>query len=271
MTGSPAEPLASIAVVVFGLVVGSFLNVCIHRLPLGQSIVRPRSRCPACGEGIRWYHNVPVVSWLALGGRCAACSHSISLRYPLVEGLSALALLALWLGFGPSAAFAIAGLLALALVVLFFTDLDHQLLPDAVTLTGTAAGFGLAWFNPFLGQPGWGRLWAALAGAALGSGLLWGIGAVYGRIRGVEAMGMGDVKMMAMVGAFTGPTGVLFTIFAASAVGAVVGLLMIPLRGRSLQDTLPFGCFLAPAAMVALLWGQQAVAAYFRVILPSSG
>jgi leader peptidase (prepilin peptidase)/N-methyltransferase len=267
----PPEPVASILVVALGLIVGSFLNVCIHRLPLGESIVRPRSRCPACRGEIRWYHNVPVVSWVALRGRCAACGAPISPRYPLVEAASAAVLLALWLAFGASAAFAVAALLALALVVLFFTDLDHQLLPDAVTLSGTVAGFGLAWFNPFLGEQGWARLWQALAGAALGSGLLWGIGALYGRLRGVEAMGMGDVKMMAMVGAFSGPSGVLFTIFAASAVGAIFGLLMIPLRGRSLKDTLPFGCFLAPAAMVALLWGQQAVDAYFRLILPSSG
>ena len=126
----------------------------------------------------------------------------------------------------------------------------------------------VAWFNPFLDGGGWQRVWLAVAGAGLGSGVLWGIGALYGRLRGGEAMGMGDVKMMALVGAFSGPAGVLFTIFFASFAGAIVGLAMIPLRGRSLQDTLPFGCFLAPAALVALIVGRQAVQAYFSVLLP---
>jgi leader peptidase (prepilin peptidase)/N-methyltransferase len=262
------EPLASVFVLAFGLVVGSFLNVCIYRLPLGQSVVRPRSACPRCKEPILWYHNIPVVSWIVLHGRCARCEGPISPRYPFVEALSGAAALLLWHRFGATEAFAIATLFALALVVLFFTDYDHQLLPDAVTLTGFAVGLAVAWINPFLRpDTGWWRLCAAFGGAALGSGLLWFVGAVYGRLRGVEAMGMGDVKMMAMVGAFTGPIGVLFTIFAASVSGAFIGLLLIPFGGRSLQDRLPFGCFLAPAALAALLFGQRAAEAYFGLLL----
>lgn len=263
------EPVASIFVVAVGLVLGSFLNVCIHRLPLGQSIVHPRSRCPRCGEPIPWYRNIPVLSWLILRGRCASCSGPISWRYPLVEASTAIALLLLWRELGANAAFAIASLFTLAMLVLFFTDFDHQLLPDAVTLSGLVTGLALAWFNPFLPGVGWGRVWAACSGAALGSGLLWGVGALYSRLRKVEAMGMGDVKMMAMVGAFTGPAGVLFTVFAASVCGALVGLLLIPLAGRTLQHKLPFGCFLAPAAIGALLFGRQAMAAYFRLIVPA--
>jgi len=260
------EPLASAFVLAIGLVVGSFLNVCIYRLPVGQSIVTPRSRCPGCGTMIAWHQNIPIVSWLALRGRCGNCSSRISWRYPFVEALSGVTVLLLWRSFGPHAAFPIAAAFVLALVVLFFTDFDHQLLPDAVTLTGFASGVAVAWYNPFLGADGWGRIWAALSGAALGSGLLWGVGAIYGKLRGVEAMGMGDVKMMAMVGAFTGPAGVLFTIFAASMVGAVVGLAMIPLGGRSLQDKLPFGCFLAPAAVGAMLVGRRALEAYLQLV-----
>jgi leader peptidase (prepilin peptidase)/N-methyltransferase len=252
----------------FGLIVGSFVNVCIYRLPVGQSIVHPRSRCPVCKTTIRWYHNIPVLSWLFLGGKCADCSTRISARYPFVEALCGLVVLGLWLLYGPSPQFAIAAPFTLAMVVLFFTDLDHQLLPDAITLTGFACGIAVAWFNPFLGAPGPRRLWLAFVGAALGSGVLWGIGALYGRLRGVEAMGMGDVKMMALVGAFVGPWGVLFTIFCGSMFGAVVGLLLIPLRGRSLQDALPFGCFLAPAAVAAMLIGRQAVEAYFSILIP---
>ena len=264
-----AEPVASVIVTVFGLVLGSFLNVCIHRLPRGQSIVRPGSHCPSCKAPIPWYRNIPLVSWVALRGRCASCSARIPLRYPLVEALSGGSLLALWTVYGPSLQFLIASIFALALLVLFFTDLDLQLLPDAITLSGFVTGIAVAWFNPFLGHGDWRRVWLAIAGAGLGSGILWGLGALYTRLRGVEAMGMGDVKMMAMVGAFTGPAGVLFTIFAASVVGAVVGLTLIPLRGRTLKDALPFGCFLAPAALAALLIGRQAFEAYFQVRLPA--
>jgi leader peptidase (prepilin peptidase)/N-methyltransferase len=262
------EPFSSVVVVVVGLVLGSFLNVCIHRLPRGESVVHPRSRCPACGELIRWYQNVPVVSWIALRARCAGCGCPISWRYPLVELMTAAILLGLWLAYGPSRQFLVAAPFCLAMTVLFFTDLDLQLLPDVITLPGFAVGIALAWINPFLAQetPS-ARLWMAVSGGALGAGVLWGIGALYSRLRGVEAMGMGDVKLMAMVGAFTGPLGVLFTLFAASVVGAVVGVALIPLRGRSLSDTLPFGCFLAPAAVVALLYGRQAIGAYFELVL----
>ena len=265
---APVEPLASVAVFLFGLVVGSFLNVCIHRLPLGASVVRPRSRCPACGSPIPWYHNVPVASWIVLGGRCARCGARISLRYPVVELLGGCAALLLWRTLGPGAAFPIATAFAWSMIVLFFTDYDHQLLPDAVTLTGLASGMALAWINPFLAGTGWRRVWLAAAGAALGAGLLWGVGALYGKLRKVEAMGLGDVKMMAMVGSFVGPFGVLLTIFGGSISGAVVGLVMIPLRGRSLRDTLPFGCFLAPAALAALLASGRIWQAYWAALLP---
>ena len=260
----PPEPFTSAFALALGLILGSFLNVCIYRLPLGDSIVRPRSRCPKCKSPISWYHNIPVLSWFFLRGKCRSCSATISWRYPFVEAVAGLTVLVLWRSFGATAAFPILALFTLGLVVLFFTDYDHQLLPDAITLTGLGVGLAVAWFNPFLGQSeGWARIWSAGAGAVLGSGVLWAVGAAYGKLRGVEAMGMGDVKMMAMVGAFTGPAGVLFTIFAASIAGAGIGLLMIPLGGRSLQDKLPFGCFLAPAALVSILFGRVAIDAYF--------
>jgi leader peptidase (prepilin peptidase)/N-methyltransferase len=260
------EPFASVYVVLVGLVLGSFLNVCIHRLPLGLSVVRPPSRCPSCRTEIRWYQNVPVLSWLFLLGRCASCGARISWRYPLVEVLTGALALSLWHAYGPSIAFFIAAGFGMALVVLFFTDYDHQLLPDRVTLVGFAAGMAVAWWNPFLGPEGLPRVWSAVSGAALGSGVLWGIGALYTKLRGVEAMGMGDVKMMAMVGAFTGPKGVLFTLFFASLLGAAIGLALIPLRGRTLKDALPFGCFLAPAAFAALLVGRQLVERYLATV-----
>ena len=263
------EPLASVYFALVGLVVGSFLNVCIHRLPLGQSVVRPRSRCPGCGEGIRWYQNVPLVSWLALRGRCANCARPIGLRYPFVELLSGIIVLGAWKLYGFTPAFPISAAFALAMLVLFLTDYDHQLLPDAITLTGLVAGLAVAWFNPFVGGEGWEAVWSAVSGAGVGAGLLWGFGAAYEKIRGVEAMGLGDVKMMAMVGAVTGPSGVLFTIFGGSVVGAIVGLAMIPLRGRSLQDTLPFGCFLAPAALLAMFFARQVTEFYLGIVIPN--
>jgi leader peptidase (prepilin peptidase)/N-methyltransferase len=268
VSGALPEPLTTLFVAAFGLVLGSFLNVCIHRLPRGESVVAPRSRCPGCGTPIAARHNIPLLSWVLLRGKCAHCGVPISVRYPLVEAAAAVLLVLAWRQYGPTPAFAVASGFALALLVLFFTDYDLKLLPDAVTLSGFAVGLAVAWFNPFLG-PGTGeRVWSSLAGAALGSGVLWAIGAVYSRLRGVEAMGMGDVKMMAMVGAFTGPLGVLFTLFAGSIAGAAVGLALIPLRGKDLTDTLPFGCFLAPAALAALLVGRQAVAAYLAYAVP---
>ncbi len=262
------EPFGAVYVTLIGLVVGSFLNVCIYRLPHGLSVVRPGSRCPTCETPIRWHQNIPVLSWLLLRGRCATCRAGIGIRYPLVETLTGAVTLGLWLHSGPSWEFAVSAPFAWAMIVLFFTDLDTQLLPDAVTLTGLAAGLAVAWFNPFLGESGVHRIWMALSGCAVGGGSLWTVGALYSRLRGVEAMGFGDVKMMAFVGAVAGPQGVLFTIFGGSVMGAVVGLVLIPLRGRSMQSTLPFGCFLAPAAMASLLYADQVIGWYLGLLVP---
>ncbi len=257
-----------VLVLLVGLVVGSFLNVCIHRLPRGESVVRPRSRCPACGHRISWVENIPLLSWIALRGRCRHCGAPIALRYPAVELASGLILAWLWHRFGPGWSFWVASWLALASLALFFTDLEQRLLPDRITLPSFAVGLALAWVNPFLGvEAGVRRLWLALAGAALGAGILWGIGALWLRVRGVEAMGLGDVKMMAMLGAFTGPRGVLFTLFAASVSGALVGMLLVAWRRGSMRDSLPFGCFLAPAGLAALFWAPAAFELYRSLLL----
>jgi leader peptidase (prepilin peptidase)/N-methyltransferase len=264
------EPIAS-AFVFLSLILGSFLNVCIHRMPLGESISHPRSRCPACGVPIRWYQNIPLLSWLALRGKCTGCGARISVRYPFVEALGGVSLVLLWRWFGPTPGFVISAAFALAMVVLFFTDYDHQILPDAVTITGLCVGLCISPVNPFLGLGLGHRLALSFGGAVLGAGILWGIGEGYTRLRGVEAMGMGDVKMMAMVGAFGGPYAVLFTLIVASVVGAAFGLALIPLRGRSLSDALPFGCFLAPAALAALLVGRRAIEAYLHFVRQAAG
>jgi len=268
MSAEGLEPLLTVFVGLAGLVLGSFLNVCIHRLPAGESVVRPRSRCARCHAAIRWYDNLPVLSWILLRARCRDCAAPISARYPAVEILSAASLVGLWSYLGSGIGFLIAAAFALAMVVLFFTDYDERLLPDTVTLSGFATGLAVAWWNPFLSASSGRRVWLALSGAALGAGMLWAVGAVYEKLRGVEAMGFGDIKMMAMVGAFAGPVGAIFAVFAASVVGALVGVALIPLRGGTLRDALPFGCFLAPASLVALLWGGSLAEAYARLVLP---
>lgn len=253
-----AFPSDWILVAVAGLVVGSFLNVCIHRLPRRESIVWPGSHCPHCRRALRWYHNVPVVSWIVLGGRCAFCRQPISIRYPLVEAATAaLFLLHLAvLGWGPLLAVRLA--FAAALVALFAIDLEHRILPNVITLPGTVLGFVASLFV----GPGW---IASLAGILLGGGLLWAVAEAYYRWRGIEGLGFGDVKMLGMIGAVLGWQQVLVTMLIASLVGSAVGLTLVRLRGRTLHDALPFGTFLALGAMVASLWGPPLVAWYLSL------
>lgn len=251
-------PYDWLLVAIAGLAVGSFLNVCIFRLPRRQSVVRPGSRCPGCGQALRWYHNVPVASWVMLGGRCAFCQRPISIRYPLVEAATAaLFLLHLAvLGWGPLLAVRLA--FAAALVVLFVIDLEHRILPNVITLPGTVLGFAASLFV----GPGW---ISSLAGILLGGGLLWAVAEAYYRWRGVEGLGFGDVKMLGMIGAVLGWQQVLVTMLIASLAGSAVGLVLVRMRGRTLQYALPFGTFLALGAIVASLWGPPLLAWYLSL------
>jgi leader peptidase (prepilin peptidase)/N-methyltransferase len=251
-----AEPSAvlpvGIVVGLFGLTVGSFLNVCIHRLPRRISIVFPPSNCPSCGTAIRWYHNIPVLGWLVLGGRCASCRAPISIRYPIVEALTALVFVVHLAVIGVEWLLLPRLVFASAMIALFAIDLEHQILPDAITLPGIVMGLLCSVLLP----PGWP---SALIGVAVGGALPWAMAEVYYRIRGVEGLGFGDVKMLAMIGAWLGWPLMLVTLFAASLVGAAVGLALMARGhdGRSLR--LPFGTFLAVAAVAAGLWGQPLV------------
>jgi len=251
-------PFDWIIVSVAGLAVGSFLNVCIYRLPRRQSIVSPGSRCPRCRQALRWYHNVPVVSWVVLGGRCAFCRQPISIRYPLVEAATAaLFLLHLAvLGWGPLLVVRLA--FAAALVVLFAIDLEHRILPNVITLPGLVIGLAA---SPFAG-PGW---ISSIAGMLIGGGLLWAVAEAYYRWRGIEGLGFGDVKMLAMIGAVLGWQQVLVTLLIASLAGSTVGLILVRLRGQTLQYAMPFGTFLALGAIVASLWGSPLVAWYLSL------
>jgi leader peptidase (prepilin peptidase)/N-methyltransferase len=241
---------------VCGLMVGSFLNVCIARLPRGESIVRPRSRCPRCQAPIRWFDNVPVVSYVVLGGRCRACRARISRRYPIVELLTAVAFVVQGLAFADEPLMLGSRLVLTALlIVLFGTDIDTERLPDILTLPGIAVG--LAW--SMVGPPG---LEDSLLGIAFGAGILLAIRWLWRWWRGVDGMGLGDVKMLAMIGAFLGWQQILVVLFFASVAGAVVGVSLTVLRGRSLQSRLPFGAFLAVAAFAASVWGEALRAWY---------
>lgn len=235
----PEEVLVLPFVFALGAILGSFANVCIYRLPKGESVVSPRSRCPGCRTPIAAWDNVPVVSWLLLRGRCRSCRTPISPRYPLVEALvGAIFLTAAVLhGLGPVA---LSGaILATAAVILAATDLDARVLPDEVTLGVLGLGLLLALWRDAAAVRIEGptalasHFVPALAGAAFGAAVVWGVGAAYRLLRGAEGMGMGDVKMIAMIGAFAGPGGVLLTLFGASVTGTVIAGLPALLRNLS--------------------------------------
>lgn len=246
------DPAAVVILTLLGLAVGSFLNVCIHRLPRRESLVSPPSRCPHCRYGLRAIDNIPVVSYLLLRGRCRRCRRPISLRYPLVELLTMGLFLVHYLVFDWTLLLAARLLFACAMVVLFAIDLEHQLLPDAITLPGIAIGLALSLFLP----PG---LVSALLGAIAGGGTLFLIAEVWSRLRGVDAMGFGDVKMLAMVGAFLGLELVILTFVLSSFLGGIAGGVLVLSRRGTMASKVPFGTFLAAAAVIASLWGERIV------------
>jgi leader peptidase (prepilin peptidase)/N-methyltransferase len=216
-----------------GAIVGSFANVCIHRLPRGESVVTPPSRCPACGRRIAFYDNVPVVSFLLLRGRCRSCRARIPARYPLVEGVTSLLFLLAAVAWGPSLDAVRGALLGAAGVILVGTDLAERTLPDEVTLGGMVVGLALSLLDDLTRGGfsfGGSRVVDSVLGAAVGGGLLLVVRAAYLRFRGIEGLGLGDVKMLAMIGAFTGPAGALLTLFAGSVAGSLVGLVAAGFR-----------------------------------------
>ena len=305
------ELLFEAAIFALGLCFGSFLNVCIYRLPRGKSVVAPRSACPHCGHLIPLYHNIPVLSWLILRGKCSSCKQPISPRYLLVELLTAALFLTCYLHFGLSLAMLKCMVLGFLLLGLIFTDAETKLLPDAMTLPGLALGIGFSLLVPvndlasrimpglvspaMRGEISW-RLWSlsdSLLGAAVGASFLYGAAAIYLRARGVEGMGFGDVKLMAMIGAFLGTKLTVLTIFAASLAGSLFGLSAIlavwikrrrrlAARGNSTVAArrrawhsarlmlryyeMPFGVFLGSMALLSFLFGNRLMHWYWRAL-----
>ena len=268
----------------FGLIIGSFLNVVILRLPQGMSISIPRSHCPQCKRLIPWYDNIPILSYVILRGHCRRCNKHISLRYPLIEAITGVVSVLLYFKFGLGVEWAIFLAFSAALVALAFIDLDHRILPDPITLNGIWIGILV---NIYLAQPSplASRLLriagievanaraiafiGSVLGALVGGGLLWAVAEAYLRLRGIEGMGLGDVKMMAMVGAFLGAPLALLTIMIGSLLGSVLGLIFIRFAGKTREYELPFGTFLAAAGIVTVLYGEDVLRWYLdRIVRP---
>ncbi len=243
-----------------GLIVGSYLNVVVHRLPRNLSTVLPRSRCPHCGAAIRARDNLPVVSWLLLGGRCRDCAAPISARYPAIELLTGALFAGAVLRFGATPTAIAAALFCAALVALAAIDVEHFLLPDRLTLPGLALGLAA---QPLVA---WGALPAAIQGALFGAGILLVMAGLWKLLRGVEGMGLGDVKMLAMIGAFLGVHGVVVTLVFASLTGSIVGIALLARGSIELQGKLPFGLYLAAGGAVALFAGEPLARAYLALL-----
>jgi len=278
-----------ISVFVFGLLIGSFLNVVIYRVPKRESIVFPGSHCPACDIAIKPYDNIPVVSYAILGGRCRNCGAGISPVYPAVELLVALLYVSVFLKVinqYPDLGLRfwltlVADTLFVSLIVpLVFIDLRHKLLPNVITYPGVVLMFVMRMLAPdpwqlartptllvSAGRPDWVRAMVGAAlGAAVGGGSLWLVREAYFRLRHVEGMGLGDVKMMLMVGAFLGWQLTMFKIFMASLLGSIIGVLLIAMRDANMKMELQFGAFLGPSSIIALFVGQDLIDWYLKML-----
>jgi len=239
--------------IIFGALVGSFLNVCIFRLPKEESIIWPGSHCPHCKNAIKFYDNIPVVSYFLLRGRCRYCKGSISLQYPLVEGITALSSLFLVIKFGPSLSYLFYFAFVAALIVITVIDLYHQIIPDAISLPGIGVGLLASLLIPQI------TFSNSLIGVLLGGGSLFIVATFYQWLFKREGMGGGDIKLLAMIGAFLGWKAVLLTILLSSLIGSVTGILMMVVKGKDFKYAIPFGPFLSLGAVISLFYGQNII------------
>lgn len=244
----------------FGLIVGSYLNVVVHRVPRGLSTVKPRSRCPGCGHLIRWYDNIPVVSWFALRGRCRRCGAQISWRYPAVETATSLLFLIAVLRFGITISALVAAAFLAILLALALIDGEHYLLPDRITKPGMLAGLVSSFFVSWTSPEG------AVLGMLGGAAALYSLIGIWWLVRKQQGMGLGDPKMLAMIGAFLGPGKTVLTLFLACLLGTLLGLTLVALRRAELQSKLPFGVYLAIGAASSLLCGDPIIDWYATLL-----
>lgn len=243
----------------FGSIVGSFLNVCILRLPEEKSLLFPSSHCPHCQQPIRFYDNIPLISYLVLRCRCRFCGQPISPQYVIVELLTALFSLLLFLHYSLTEYFIYFAFFS-SLVVVTFIDLKHQIIPDAISLPGIGAGFLASFVLPRI------TYLDSLLGIALGGGILYSVALGYYLITKTEGMGMGDVKLLAMIGAFLGSKAVVITIFLSAFLGAVVGVAIMVIKGKSRKYAIPYGPFLSIGALLSLFWGDVLLAWYYHFL-----
>ncbi len=244
---------------IFGMCIGSFLNVCIYRLPMSMSIIHPRSMCLSCENAIRFYDNIPIISYVWLKGRCRYCSTPISIRYPVVEAMSGLFCLCVYLKFGLTLQTVIYFVFIATLLVITFIDIDHRIIPDVISLPGIPI-----FFLASLGVSTVTYL-DSLLGILAGGGTLYLVASVYSLLTKKEGMGGGDVKLLAMIGALIGWKGVFFTIFVSSAVGTLSGMIIMLITRQGMKLKVPFGPFLSIGAIAYIFFGPQLLAFYFNM------
>jgi leader peptidase (prepilin peptidase)/N-methyltransferase len=245
----------------FGLVLGSFLNVCIHRIPLRKSIINPPSSCPRCGERINFYDNIPLISYMVLRGRCRHCRQPIPVRYPLVELIMGLLSVSLFIRYHLSHQYFLFLLFTASLVLISFIDMGHKIIPDVISIPGIIAGLlasaifrHITWYDSLIGILG-------------GGGILYLVALVFKRLTGKEGMGGGDIKLLAMIGAWMGWKAIPFVILAGSLTGALIGGVSLALAGKGLGTRIPFGPFLALGALVQLFFGREILSWYLRLLM----
>jgi len=236
--------------IIFGAILGSFLNVCIYRLPKEESIVWPGSHCPHCKNSIKFYDNIPLISYLLLRGKCRYCKGPISAQYPLVEGITALSSLVLFMRFGPSLAYITYFAFVAALMVITVIDLYHQIIPDVISLPGIGVGLLASLIIPQI------TFFNSLIGVLLGGGSLFLVATLYQWLFKREGMGGGDVKLLAMIGAFLGWKAVILTILLGSLIGSIIGISIMVLKGKDFKYAIPFGPFLSLGAVISLFYGE---------------
>jgi leader peptidase (prepilin peptidase)/N-methyltransferase len=250
--------MLTVILIIFGAIVGSFLNVCIVRLPKEKSVITPGSHCPHCNHPIKFYDNIPLISYLLLRGKCRYCKRSISAQYPLVEGITAAGSFLLFLRYGLSGSYLFYFSFVSALIVMTVIDLYHQIIPDVISIPGIGVGLLGALIVPYI------TFFNSLMGILLGGGSLFVVATLYQWLFKREGMGGGDVKLLAMIGAFLGWEAVILTVLLSSMVGSITGIIIMVLKGKDFKYAIPFGPFLSLGAVISLFYKNEIISWYFQ-------